>query len=158
MKALIVSDTHGTVAPLINMLKNKNDFDLLLFLGDYVHDGERIGKSLDLPTYIVSGNSDFGSKYPSERVIDFMGKRILLTHGHKQRVKFGIQNLYYFSLENQADITLFGHSHIPYYERIEELIIINPGSPFHPRGNQSLGSYGILKIDKDIEYNTVYME
>ncbi len=157
MKALVVSDTHGIVIPLISILREKREFDMFFFLGDYVGDGETIGKSLNLETHIVSGNGDFGSSYPTEKIVQVMDKRILLTHGHKQRVKYGIQNLYYFSREKEVDITLFGHNHMASYEKIDDLYIINPGSPFHPRGYDGLGSYGILTIEGNVDYKTVYI-
>lgn len=157
MKALVISDTHGIVIPLIGMLKEKKDIDMLFFLGDYVGDGEVIGRNLNIETHIVAGNGDYGSSYPTEKVVHTSGRRILLTHGHKQRVKNGIQNLYYFSMEKNADITLFGHSHIPSYDKVDDLHLINPGSPFHPRGFENLGSYGILTLNDKVDYKTIYL-
>ena len=60
---------------------------------------------------MVSGNCDFfDADTPSELVLEMEGKGFV-THGHKYRVKDGLNTLYYRGLELDADIVLFGHTH-----------------------------------------------
>jgi putative phosphoesterase len=47
--------------------------------------------------------------------------------------------------EQQADILLFGHTHIPDIAEKDRCIIINPGSASDPRGNSN-ESYAVIEI------------
>ena len=48
--------------------------------------------------------------------------------------------------EDDADVILFGHSHLPFVARRGRLVIANPGSPTDKRMNP-LYSYAILVVD-----------
>ncbi|HLS53338.1 MAG TPA: YfcE family phosphodiesterase, partial [Tissierellaceae bacterium] len=113
MRILAVSDTHGRCEGIIKEVKNREKFDLLFHLGDYVEDGDKIAQELDIPAVIVRGNGDFYSHYQDEELVEFSGKTIFLTHGHMYNVRFDISNLYYRGRELGADLILFGHTHVP---------------------------------------------
>ena len=77
-------------------------------------------------------------------------KKIMITHGHRYGVKYGLERLYFSALENEVDIVLFGHTHISLNEKYDNILFFNPGSLTHPR-LLSKGSYGIIEIsDSDI--------
>lgn len=152
MKILVVSDTHGNVNLVLQNIVNMEKFDMLFHLGDYVDDAEKISKLFGIPTITVRGNGDMQRKdYKYEELVEIQGKKIFLTHGHKYNVKQGLNNLYYRALELNADIVLFGHTHVPMVEEIDGLIIMNPGSPTYPRGIIRKNTIGVLTIDQIVE-------
>lgn len=150
MKILAVGDTHGNVTELKALLKNINgSVDALIHTGDYETDTRFINKDYpDLPLYGVCGNCDYGRFMPPVCIAELGGKRIFITHGHRYDVKFSLMRLSYAAMENQADICVFGHTHIPLVEKYNGLYIVNPGSLSLPRGG-SKPSYGIIDIDDE---------
>ncbi len=107
---------------------------------------------MGIKTIIVRGNGDYGhTEYNEDEIIEFKGKKFLLTHGHKYNVQNGITNLYYKGLELGANIVLFGHTHIPIIEKIENMIIMNPGSPSLPRDVIKTKTFGIINIGNTID-------
>ena len=56
--------------------------------------------------------------------------------------------------DNNVDIVVYGHTHIPVYKKIDNIIFINPGSTTYPRGSSKC-SFGILTLDKDISYEEI---
>jgi len=151
MRILAVSDTHGRCEGIIKEVKNREKFDLLFHLGDYVEDGDKIAQELDIPAVIVRGNGDFYSHYQDEELVEFSGKTIFLTHGHMYNVRFDISNLYYRGRELGADLILFGHTHVPLNMVENGIRILNPGSPVFPRSIDKTRSYGIIEIQEDIK-------
>lgn len=155
MKYLVISDTHSKVDCTIKYIKNnilkKNDIEAIFFLGDYVEDGELIGKKLNLKTYIVAGNGDYGSGYNEDLLLEINDKKILLTHGHRYRLGYNLDTLCYKGEEVGADIILYGHTHIPIYTIENDIIILNPGSPSYPRTNNNKKTFAILDIDKEVK-------
>lgn len=155
MKIVIVSDTHGNNKEVLVSILEDEKPDLLIHLGDYVEDGEKISKILEVPSVIVKGNGDFRSNYPEDRVIEVEGKKIFLTHGHRYDVRYSIDKIYYRALELGADIVLFGHSHIALNTWEDGILIMNPGSPSLPRDINRTKSYGVIKIGEDIKSEIV---
>lgn len=156
MKILVVSDTHDHIDRLIQNLKNMEKMDMLFHLGDYVEDGIKIGEELNIPTIIVRGNGDYNRlDFNEDELVEIKGKKIFLTHGHKYNVRRGITNLYYKALEEEADIVLFGHTHVPIVEHIDGITIMNPGSPSFPRGYDRKDTFGILILNDGVEYKII---
>ena len=54
--------------------------------------------------------------------------KILLTHGHYEHVKFGLERLKLKAKLNEADICIFGHTHERYMMVDQGILFINPGS------------------------------
>lgn len=155
MRILVLSDTHRNVHTIVSLLKDISaKIDMIIHLGDNIEDAEFIKKQWgDIPIYYIQGNCDSSSKIPDEAVIHLKcGKKIFITHGHLYNVYGNLDGLAYRALEYDADICLFGHTHIPYIEKIGKVVVMNPGSLSIPRGN-SKKSYGIIKIDED---NKIY--
>ena len=157
MRILVVSDTHSHVQGILKKLKEEISFDMLVFLGDFAADGERIKEALKIPSHIIAGNGDWQTNYPREQHITVEGRKILLTHGHKYNVKNDLNRLYYHALESGANVVLFGHTHVPMRRIDENLIMMNPASPSLPRGGLTTRSYGILEIGQKIDARICYM-
>ena len=95
----------------------------------------------------VRGNCDFDSKYPKEVVASVSGKKILAVHGHEHNVKSSLMELYYRAKEREADIVLFGHSHLYGAEMKDGILFVNPGSTMLPRGGKP-ATYAVLEWDE----------
>lgn len=149
MKILVVGDTHGNVSRLRNLMEAVHrHIDAVIHTGDNETDAQLIAKEYpNLPLYGVCGNCDYGRYMPPLRIAELGGKRIFITHGHRYDVKFSLMRLAYAAQENQADICVYGHTHVPLVEEHNGMYIINPGSLSLPRGG-SRASYGIIDIDE----------
>ena len=151
MRIFVISDTHGSTREIINKMQTMEKPDLIIHLGDYVEDGIKIQKELGIETIIVKGNGDyFYPEFEEDEIITIEGRRIFLTHGHKYNVNYGEDNLLYKGQELNADIILFGHTHIPIFFQESNIMVMNPGSPSMPRGYNKKKSFGILEIGSEI--------
>lgn len=156
MKIGIISDTHGVVKNMDKAIHYLKECDLIIHAGDNVDDAEYIHYATDVDVKAVKGNCDLIAKFSDEYELIFTvkDKRFLLCHGHYYDVKYGVESLLRVAKHKNIDIVVFGHSHIPVYEEIDEVIFINPGSLSYPRGN-SKKQFGILTIDDKISYKTI---
>lgn len=151
-KALILSDTHGRSRLLAAVLERHRDADYLFHLGDGLADLVYLGAPEQALTVVaVPGNCDPpDTAMAFERMIEIAGCRILLTHGHTLGVKGGLARAAAFARARQADLLLFGHTHLPHneYRPAAEgeapLYLFNPGSLGHPVGGRP--TYGVLEI------------
>src|SRR5699024_8457377 len=84
-------------------------------------------------------------------------RRIFITHGHLYNVKSSLMQLQYRALEVEADIALFGHSHIAHCEQIDNQLFINPGSIRQPR-NWPVPSYCIISWEDDREVSVIFYD
>ncbi len=156
MKILVVSDTHGKNKKLIDRVKKMDKPDLLLHLGDYIGDGLIIAKALGITPIIVMGNGDHPSSgFKEEKVLEIKGKKIYLTHGHRLGVGFNLKRILYRARELGVDIALYGHTHVPLIERLDDIILMNPGSASYPRGSSDKKTFGIIQIDKEIDIKLI---
>ena len=105
----------------------------------------------------VSGNCDFFSDYPNERLVNLDGTLIFLTHGNKYGVKSTLNYLKEKAKEEQADIVLFGHTHIPYVEEWHNIYFANPGT-FQRKPNGMCSALEINIIDKNIDIKPIWIK
>jgi putative phosphoesterase len=149
MRIAAISDSHGDKDALNRALKHMAGVDVIFHLGDYSKDIEHIKGFYSGQLYVVSGNCDcfINKGVPSELTAEIGGKRFFVTHGHKFRVKDGLNTLYYKGLELGADIVLFGHTHSSQVVMVGDMVILNPGSVSKPRNTQR-PTYGIIEIHK----------
>lgn len=147
MKILIVSDTHRRHGNLETVLENVGKMDLLIHLGDAEGEEDYIEAIADCPVEIIAGNNDFFSNLDKEKVI-LLGKyKVLLTHGHYYNVTVGVERLKEEARERGINIAMFGHTHRPYLEIGNEIVILNPGSISFPRQEGRKPSYILMEID-----------
>ena len=133
MKLLILSDSHHTDLESLDFEK----YDAVLHCGDY---GNSYSVLMKNHVFFVKGNCDLRGE--EALLLELYGKSIFITHGHRENVKYGLDRLIYKSLEKNASITLFGHTHEQCCFKEEGILFINPGS--FPR------SYVII-TDEDIQ-------
>ena len=128
MKILVFSDSHNTIAPMETAVREITP-DLILHLGDYVLDASVLADAFPhIPLRMVRGNCDMGMGAPALEDFTIADRRIIMTHGHRYNVKYDYTALYLMGREAEADILLFGHTHIPHYEQIGHMHVLNPGS------------------------------
>lgn len=154
MKALIVSDNHGDLEVLEELVNiYKDEIDLWLHCGD----SEFMSTNSIWENFkTVRGNMDRGYALPLEQLEDFDGEKILVVHGHNHRVRFTMDLLNELAIEQGADIVFYGHTHIAKVDQIDNLYFINPGSIVQPRGSLSEGSYAIYEKNKDGRFIRFY--
>ena len=93
---------------------------------------------------MVRGNCDWSLDAPDFLVFPLHGHRIAMTHGHRQHVNMGIDTLKYWALEKEADIVMYGHTHVPFVEQSSSMTILNPGSISRPRQSEHFPTYGLI--------------
>lgn len=161
MKLLIASDIHGSAKYCRELLDawDREMPDRVLLLGDILYHGPRN----DLPEeycpkevlamlnerrreiLCVRGNCDtevdqMVLSFPILADYGFLwidGYRIYATHGH-------VYNTHNLPPMQEGDILLHGHTHIPAWERHDEILYLNPGSVSIPKA-QSPHSYMTLE-------------
>lgn len=140
MKILVVSDSHDRLENLMKMWEREVP-SVVLFAGDYSEDCEELSYIYPKSKYyIVRGNCDYmdGTKEDIEEL--FLGdKKIFLTHGHLFNVKSNYDHIRIETKERGADICIFGHTHKPYIENKDNIILFNPGAVKD-------GLYGVINI------------
>lgn len=148
MKILITSDTHSMYNKISDLILEREDIDLLIHAGDGVDDCKYINYETGIKYYVVKGNNDYFSDQPYEKVIQLLGHKILLSHGHKENIDVSINQLFQKALDYDCDIVIFGHIHR--YVNIERngILFLNPGSPILPRDGQSSCIIMVLEEDK----------
>ena len=75
--------------------------------------------------------------------------RIIQTHGHLFQINFSFQKLDLWAQEEDADICLYGHLHIPDAWKEGRTLFLNPGSVSLPRGPIQECLYAKVEIDAD---------
>ena len=149
-KVLVISDTHGRTKNLERILPKVQPIDYLLHLGDVGRDVDYIEVLAECPCCFVAGNNDYGRGLRDMCIIYIGEHKCLLTHGHRQHVHFGVDRLRYLALENECDIAMFGHTHVPFLEEAsEDVTILNPGSISLPRQIGHEKTFLIMEIDDE---------
>lgn len=143
----VISDTHRHTWVVENAIKKLEGSDLIIHLGDNVQDVKEISKYYKGPIINVKGNCDFAVDTPSERIEIIAGKKVFITHGHRYDVKYDLSRLRYRALEVEADIVLFGHSHVSKIVYEDGIWFVNPGSPALSR--DGFNSVASIEIEKD---------
>lgn len=151
MRIFVVSDTHGSTKEFLDKVNIMEKPDLIIHLGDYIRDGIKIEREMGVKTIMVKGNGDyFDLGYNEDEILSIKGKTIFITHGHKYNVRYGEDNLIYKGMELNADLILFGHTHVPLFFEESGIIVMNPGSPTLPRGFNGKKTFGIIEIGDEI--------
>lgn len=146
MKILILSDSHSSLGFMRRCVEAVKP-DAMVHLGDHYDDGEALGELFPhIPLHQVAGNCD-KNRCPihAREMLCYTlgGVMVYMTHGHRQWVKQGIGGLLTEARRYDAQVALYGHTHIPHCHREEDgLWVLNPGS-----AGYNGGSAGILKTD-----------
>ncbi|MGI6268940.1 MAG: metallophosphoesterase family protein [Candidatus Howiella sp.] len=128
MRILVVSDSHGRISALREVLELHGARDVI-FLGDGLRDVEEMEALYpDRRFYKVAGNCDFGANEPTTGHLELAGRRIFYTHGHAYYVKHGLGEFKAAARRAGADIALYGHTHEAFCTYEDGLYIMNPGA------------------------------
>ena len=143
MKIMILSDSHSMSQTNLLALLKANSVDYYIHCGDIfmVYDGLNLNNF-----YLARGNNDFGN-IPNELFITLGGLKFFVTHGHRYDVDCNVDYVCQVAKEKGADVVCFGHTHRPYLEHHDGLLVINPGSVTYPRGQYRQPTYCILDTD-----------
>ena len=152
MKYLVLSDSHGNVDNMARAAELTKP-DGIIHLGDCWRDAEELRElSPRLPLEQVPGNCDLGRFEALERVLILDDHRVLIAHGHTMGVKAGLLRAQYRALEQNADILLFGHTHVPLVDASARPMLLNPGAIGDPRRP----TYGVLEFRDGQIYPSVF--
>ena len=128
--AAVIADTHiprrARTLPE-NLLPHLKQANLILHAGDLMDLTLLSVMASYAPVRAVKGNLDPPElKLPEVLQFEFGGARIAMIHdsgrkkGRRSRMKRRFP---------EARVVIFGHSHIPWLEDEEDLLLLNPGSP-----------------------------
>lgn len=162
-KILVISDTHGNYDALEDIiLAYGPDCDALCFCGDglcdiekyigYAFTEEKLKKALPPVVALGRGNGDginfqvaietseekkllFKMSIKSYAELTVCEKKVMTIHGHQFSVGYGLEGLNTWASTMNANVVLFGHTHVP--EKVENgnCLMLNPGSPSRPRSS-----------------------
>ena len=149
MKIGVVADTHSHPLPK-EMLERFKEVDFIIHAGDFcaVETLEELKKIKEVKA--VYGNMDdeaIRKIFPRKQIVAVKGLALGIFHGEGpaqavlQRVRKEFQH-------EKVDIVIFGHSHNPFSEKIENVLYFNPGSPNDPI-YAPYCSFGIVEINDE---------
>ena len=145
MEYLVLSDSHGRADLVDRALEVQlRAPDAVLFLGDGLRD-LRVLEYQDISVRCVRGNCDFytlfeGQSVPEQALMQIGAYRIVMMHGHTHGVKGGMERAIAFAVQADADVLLYGHTHLARQQWFEAgmkfggqelkkpLLVCNPGA------------------------------
>lgn len=140
MKMLIISDSHCFNDKLERITKKySNQVDMFIHCGDSslsIND-----PLLSIFDIVVKGNHD-NDDFP--HYITY--QNICVTHGQYYHVYAGYNELIKLCQQEQCNICLHGHTHVPTYQIHNNIHFINPGSIMMNRGSYGYGTYAIMTL------------
>lgn len=160
MKVVILSDTH---------IKNKNkalpskfleellDADYIIHAGDWSDITVYEELADYAPVFGVHGNvedAEILQKFPDKKIITLHGYKIGIVHGHGEGKTTEKRATDAFGDEN-VDIIVFGHSHIPMLRYFKKCLLINPGSLTQKRTNPYY-SFVVLELGDSLDVRHVF--
>ncbi|MCA0174133.1 metallophosphoesterase family protein [Bacillus sp. RAR_GA_16] len=153
MNVIIVSDTHmpRMAKQLPEVLRKELlQADLIIHLGDW--QTKQVYEELKsyAPVTGVYGNVDeafFIENFNEKLVLELETHLIGMTHGHGKGKTTEKRAIAQFE-NDEVEMILFGHSHIPLHKEYEGKILFNPGSPTDKR-KQSHYSFGKLIVNRN---------
>lgn len=169
-KVLVISDSHGYSWLLRKIMEEFNGCDALLFCGDGIKDllqnleeaflDENFAKYIPPVIAFVQGNNDDNSysfynaidkqittiNVPAKQFINIAGTNVMLTHGHLYSLFDNGQELIEDAKVSNAQVILFGHTHIGCAIDNGKTLLLNPGSISRPRGCPA--SFAMLEFKK----------
>lgn len=174
MKVGIISDVHGdygALATTLNKLKMEHHVSRILCAGDLVGRGPEQGRVVDCirknDITTVRGNhdewfygiSEVSSEFLKSLPMDWKGRiggrRVFMCHGKPGNNMWGMYRDHlsetYLSMvlkSLKADVLVTGHTHMPLYMKVDEGILINPGSLYtFESSRQTSRTYGVVDLN-----------
>jgi uncharacterized protein len=145
--AAVIADTHmpprARTLPE-GLIPHLQRADLILHAGDLMDPTLLEELAAYAPTRAVRGNLDPPEAgLPETLEFEFGGARVAMIHdsGTKRGRRSRMQRRF-----PEARIVVFGHSHIPWLEDQDGLILLNPGSPTDRR-RQPAHTFALLRVE-----------
>ncbi|MFQ5825143.1 MAG: metallophosphoesterase family protein [bacterium] len=129
MKIGVLSDTHGFINP--NVFSIFDGVELILHAGDI--GSEDIITSLETlaPVKAIHGNMDtfpLSTRYLQILTLEIHEVAICMIHQFISVTNSVIQNAALKLPNNKIDLLIYGHTHQPKLERVDGVLLFNPGS------------------------------
>jgi|TARA_B100000959_G_scaffold224758_1_gene238646 putative phosphoesterase len=133
MEIGIISDTHGHVPNAVHDVFASVDH--ILHAGDVGPTDVITELETIAPVSAVLGNTDYAIQLPQTQAKVFVGTKFLVHHivdlpTPSQMVRKVIAN-------EQPNVVVFGHTHMPCNEQHNGVLFLNPGSASNPRGDSA---------------------
>lgn len=144
MKLLAVSDNHGDRQILQTIFEAyRNQVDAIFHCGD---SEMTVDDPLFKDVYVVKGNNDYGTTFPTELQPVIGETKVFMTHGHLYDVSMSLTRLDLRARELGAAVVLYGHTHQLAAEMSQGRLYVNPGSISLPRGQYAAigGTFAII--------------
>ncbi len=112
---------------------------------------------------VTMENKEWLKNLPSEIMLTIDGYNILFVHGspssNSEYIYEHSDNQMEISSKLKENILIFGHSHIPFYKKVNNKLLINAGSVGKPKHGDSRSSYVTVDfLEEEILVNIVYLE
>jgi len=153
MKVGIISDTHvpgaaSSLPPAV--FEIFRGVDLILHAGDIV--GSSVLSELEAiaPVEAVAGNMDDNElhlRLPAKKLLTLGRFFVGLTHG---KYRIDLQKEMIRKDFGNVDLIVYGHSHMPFWGKIDDVWFLNPGSPTDKR-YAPYNSVALLTVDDELE-------
>jgi uncharacterized protein len=146
--AVVLADTH---IPLRakglpeGLLPSLEEADLILHAGDLLDPKLLDELALYAPVRAVKGNVDPPEvDLPETLEFSFGGAKVAMIHDSRRREGRRWRLARRFP---EARVIVFGHSHIPFLEDKDGLLLLNPGSPTDKR-RQPEHTFALLRVER----------
>lgn len=144
MQIVIVSDNHGKIKPLQDLIEWYPEATAFIHCGDSELPPEYLEKYIS-----VEGNNDVFYDYPFEQIVTIGEIKALVTHGHRYLFSERLEKLHAQAKRLGCQLVCFGHTHVFYTEQKDGVCIVNPGSIFHNRDGSN-PSYAVVTYEDGV--------
>ncbi|KGP93229.1 phosphodiesterase [Pontibacillus chungwhensis BH030062] len=161
MRIIVVSDTHmpkkGGAFPE-SFIQELREVDLIIHAGDW--SSIEIYEALTYYGEVkgVYGNveeDDIVELLPEKLLIKIDGYKIGVVHGHGEKKTTEKRVIEAFENE-EVDLIIFGHSHLPLTRWVKKTLLFNPGSLMDKR-KLPYASYGIIDTSNGLQCTHQYI-
>jgi len=152
MKIGVLSDTHipATQVSLPPVVFNIfRGVDLIMHAGDIVELGVLDELRAIAPVEAVAGNMDGSEVHlqlPSKKVLSLGKYSIGLIHG---KYRIDVQREMIRKEFGHVDLIVYGHSHAPFWGKVDGVYFLNPGSPTDKR-HAPYNSVAVLELGEEL--------
>lgn len=140
----------------LRLLSELEKMDVIIHLGDFCDLQTYKDLQKIAPVIAVYGNmdgEDLRALLPEKKTIEIQGFNIGLVHGWgpPKNLENRVAGVF-----EDADLILFGHSHIPLFQKMENVYVFNPGSTSMNRDGTT--TFGILELGETINHQIVRID
>lgn len=158
MRFFVISDTHGKTETAVNIYKKLEHVDMIIHLGDLASDAKLLESVLHTDVISVKGNMDGSYSKGDFNILETEYGKIYLAHGHMENVKVSPQTILYRAMEEGCKAAIFGHTHIPYYDEVQGIYLLNPGSLTLPKGGHQASYAMVNTSETTFEVGIIYVD